>query len=310
MFRKILVPLDGTELAEGILPFVSQLAKSPDVSIVLLSVIDPGDAEVPVRATNDQADNESSPPQIVESAEGNAIMHLTEVTQRLGKEGIGATHAVAVGRPDEEIVKFAEQEGCDLIAMSTRGRNPLGRGILGSVTDHVIHSSQLPTLTITPERAQTYWDQGVNISRLMVPLDGSALAETALPFAEGLARDLSLEIVLIRVVKVGGIYSAYIEGYPYAGMADVEREVENEATEYLTGIAGTLKAKGYKVSWKVHRGAPAAVIVDLAKETPQDIIVLASHGRSGLTRWVIGSVAEAVVRASGDPVLVVPPPRE
>lgn len=180
---------------------------------------------------------------------------------------------------------------------------------MGSVTDRVIHSSRLPTLTITPERAQSYWRQGVTISRIMVPLDGSALAETALPYVEQLARELSLEVVLVRVVKIGGIYSAYIEGYPYSGAADVEAEVEREATEYLKAVAGRLRAKGLEVRWKVHRGSPAAIIVDLARETPQDIIVLASHGRSGLSRWLIGSIAESVIRASGDPVLVIPPAR-
>ncbi len=113
MFRKILVPLDGSELAEGVLPFVSQLARSPDVSLVLLSVLDPGAVEP----------SDNPPP--LESVEGKTRQHLEEVVQRLVGQGVNARAVVAVGKPDEEIVRSAEKEGCDLVAMSTRGGNDI-----------------------------------------------------------------------------------------------------------------------------------------------------------------------------------------
>ena len=94
--------------------------------------------------------------------------------------------------------------------MSANGRTALGRGILGSVTDSVILSSHVPTLAITPERAKRYWEEGSEtISRVLVPLDGTPFAERALPYAEYLARELSLEVVLARSADPSGPYSGF-----------------------------------------------------------------------------------------------------
>jgi nucleotide-binding universal stress UspA family protein len=244
---------------------------------------------------------------LFERAETIVKRRLQEVVKRLAEDGVKAEAVVSFGPVAEEIVREAERRGCDLIAMSTHGRTPLGRGILGSVTDKVIHSSHLPTLAITPERAKAHWQDGVIMSRIMVPLDGSALAETALPYVEELAQRLSLEIILARAISIGGFYSAHLDGYPYADYTALETESESDAVGYLEGVAGRLRAKGLEVSWKVLKGSPARSLVELAHEIPQDIIVLTTHGRSGLSRWIVGSVAEAVVRASGDPVVVIPP---
>jgi nucleotide-binding universal stress UspA family protein len=336
VFNKVLVPLDGTKLAEGILPYVAQLAKGLDMPLVLLSVVDPDAVELPERfrtapaldvvpvglsiasvSTRTPAEQlpphphePSGPPyvsQMLDNAETELKRRLEEMVRQLSKQGVKAKSVTCLGKPAEEIVRIAEREGCDLIAMSTHGRSALGRGVLGSVTDKVIHSSHLPTLTITPERAE-YYHKGASINAIMCPLDGSPLAETALPYVEALAQKMSLDVMLVRVLKVGGIYPAYVDGYPYAGVTDLETLIEADATEYLREVAEKLKDRGFNVQSKLLRGAPAQAIVDLAHEEPQDLIVLTTHGRSGLTRWVIGSVAEAVIRTSGDPVLVIPPP--
>jgi nucleotide-binding universal stress UspA family protein len=340
MFKKALVPLDGSELAEGILPYVSQLARGLEMSLVLLSVVDPDDVELPERLRVAPAEapprivpvgiqdvatvparpaaEERSPyphepggpyvSQIWENAQTTLRRRHEAITHALSRQGVKVESLTALGKPADEIVRVAEQQGCDLVAMSTHGRTTLGRGILGSVTDKVIHTSSLPTLTITPERAEKY-HAGDAINAVMCPLDGSPLAETALPYVEELARKMSLEALLVRVLKIGGIYAAYADGYPYAGVTELEAEIEADAAEYMKEVAENLRGKGLSVRWKLLKGAPAQSIVDLAHEEPQDLIVLTTHGRSGLTRWVIGSVAEAVIRASGDPVLVIPPPK-
>ena len=343
MFQKMLIPLDGTELAEGILPYVSQLARGFDIPIVLLSVVDPDAVRMPERLIAKHEDEEpregirslttfegASPSpasgtsgcrgvslrhetggpyasQIFERVEVEVKRELDAVINRLNKAGVKAESVVSFGKPAEEIVRVAEREGCDLIAMSTHGRNALGRGILGSVTDKIIHSSNLPTLTITPERAEEYRENAAAISRILVPLDGSKAAESALPYVEQLARKLGLEIVLVRVVNVVSGFAPYMDGYPYENYSDMESDIKSEAVKYLEGIAERLNAKGLKVEWKVLAGATAPSIIGLAKETSQDIIALTTRGRSGITRWIMGSVAEALVRASGDPVLVIPP---
>ncbi len=190
-----------------------------------------------------------------------------------------------------------------LVAMSTRARGVLARGVLGSVTDKVIHSSHLPVLAITPEKAEEYWRDGVTMSKIIVPLDGSPLAESVLPYVEHLAGKMSLEVILARAVHMGAIY------YSNGGVVPVnlEQELECEAIQYLKGVARQLGDQGLTVQWRLLRGHPGMTIVDLAQETPQNIVAVATHGRSGVTRWVLGSVAEALVRSAGDPVLVIPP---
>lgn len=333
MFEKALVPLDGSELAEGILPYVSQLMKGLDGSIVLLLVIDPDAVELPGRLrqhiaglgagsiemaiapTEESTEHVSINPR--ETAEVRAMQvfdsnevleeakrGFDEVLKRLSNQGVHAELVVAFGRPAETIARVADEKGCDVIAISTHGRNALARGILGSVTDKIIHLAHRPTLTITPERAKQYWEEGETIDRIMVPLDGSPLAESVLPYVEFLAERLSLEIVLVRVLNFVSMYTPGLDAY--FGADDLEAEIEIEATKYLETVSQRLKAKSLKVEWKLLRGHPAVAIVDLARETPHNIIALTSHGRSGVTRWVIGSVANTLVRASGDPVLMIP----
>ena len=196
MFKKLLVPLDGSELAEGILPYVTQLANESGSPIVLVSVVDAADR--------------------TETAAFILKRYLEDVEDRLAAQEVEAESVVTVGRPAEQILRVAEREECDLIAMATHGRSAIGRGIFGSVTDKVMRASRLPTLAVAPERAARDGQPGVAVSTIVVPLDGSDLAETALPYAEELARELSLTVMLVRVIDTGG---------PYIGVLDDARFV-------------------------------------------------------------------------------------
>jgi len=332
MIRKVLVPLDGSKVAEGILPYISQIARRLRLPMVLLSVVDPGDLVIPQPEPRGgtwmenvggikgpvimrQALSPEKPPvtthemeppyaaQFFERTELKVRKRMQPLVDSLAKDGVAAQLAVSFGHPAEEILRVAEAKGCDLIAMSTRGRNVLARGILGSVTDKVIHASPVPVLTISPSRAKDYWKADEVISRALVPLDGSPLAESVLPYVEYLAKGLGLKVLLTRVVPTYGAYAA-------VGTA-LSREAQDQAmsvaSQYLDGVARRLQAQGLEVEQVPLKGAPAREILQLARRTPQDIIILATHGYSGLRRWVLGSVTEAVVRASGDPVLVLPP---
>ena len=290
MFTKILVPLDGSELTEGILPYVSLLARGLNTPVLLASVIE--------RHGSHGESTEHS--QIFAEAETQARNHLKRLIERLSRKGVQVEAWVSHGNPEEEIVSIAEHHGCDLIAMSTHGRSDLARSILGSVADKVIHSSHLPVLTITSEKAEMYRDEEVTLFKIMVPLDGSTLAETVLPFVEELARRLSIEILLVRVVKPLQLF--WMDRHP-DGLIEQE---EAEASDYLEAVAHKLRGSGLRARWQVLVGHPAGSIVDLAQHTAYDMIALTSHGRMGITRWALGSVAEALVRGSGDPVLIVP----
>lgn len=329
MFQKVLIPLDGSEIAEGILPYAIQLARGLGMQAVVMSVVDPDDLDFPdpvarggtwLENTGDMSgavilrrppqpqEGPSYPhergglynTQVIEGVQVQVARRLEQVAQRLAAEGVQARAIAAVGKPAEEIIRLADQEGCDLIAMSTHGRNLLARGILGSVTHKVVHASHLPVLTITPDRARRYWQPGTRIARVMVPLDGSALAESVLPYVEFLAQKLSLEVVLVRAVRVRPPdWASYVPD-------STEARIESEATEYLKGIASSLRSKGLQVRWELLRGTPARALIEHARLMSADMIAMTTHGRSGVARWALGSVAEALVSGSGDPVLVVP----
>ena len=231
--RPILVPLDGTDVAEGILPYVSEVAKKGNVPLLLLGVVDPRGIHYPPTAIDRPAgeiselgaggvtvDDPASRPagetsvlyrdQIENAAMANVLEKLDAVAGGLREKGITVSVRSSIGSPAEEVLRVAEEEGCGIIAMSTHGRNAITRGILGSVTDRVVHASTLPVLTVTPERAKEYLNlEGASLRTVMVPLDGSDLSERALPYAVELARSLSLELLLVRAVTLDSSSDAY-----------------------------------------------------------------------------------------------------
>lgn len=300
MFEKILVPLDGTDVAEAILPYVSLFASGLGSSVVLVTVLDPHETDLPGEYGDPDSDAG------IRTAVDQASADLEQVAERLRSKGISTEVAVRFGRAAESILEAADSEGCSLIALSTHGRNAITRAVLGSVTDKVIHGAHSPVLTITPDRSAKYHPGGAAISKIMVPLDGSPLAESVLPYAEHLSRAMSLDLLLVRVMRTGGVPRSYLATHPYETSTDIFQNLEADLNTYLTTVAGRIKSHGVSVETLLLKGAPAVAIVDLTRDRPHDIILMATHGRSGVRRWILGSVSETVVRASGDPVLVVP----
>jgi nucleotide-binding universal stress UspA family protein len=290
MFSKVLVSLHDHEISPGILPHVSYLARGLNLPLLLVSIVDP---EAP-------AEESQSTQQWLEG-----------YTQVLKDQGVAAQALLAPGSgPAQEILRQAEERQCDLIAMATRDRNFLGQAVMGSVTNEVIRSTRTPVLAITPEKREQSDDQA-RVTSILVPLDGTPFAEAALPYVEFLAGELGLDVVLARVLRYDTIYpplvSADMAAVPRTAevLGEVEKAVEDECVEYLQALAQKLGAKGLKVSWEVLRGPVSASIATLAQELPESMIALASHGRSGLLRWVMGSVAEELLRETGNPVLII-----
>ncbi len=309
--QPILVPLDGSDVAEGILPYVLQIAGKANVPLVLLTAVDPDAIDYPGSAMAAAVPTSTGEPMVIyraqfeESSRVHAQDALHRVAARLKNDGIEAKAIATIGGPAEEILRVSEAEGCGLIAMSTHGRNPIGRSILGSVTDRVIHASNVPVLTVTPERAKKYREEGAPLTTIVVPLDGSELAQRALPYVERLARILSMEVLLARAVRTE--YPTYTETDLGFRVPAFKEEVNREATEYLEQIAQRLRDKGLTVRSQVLTGSAAQALVNLAHETPRNLIAMTTHGRTGFSRWMMGSVASTLVRRSGDPVLVIRP---
>jgi nucleotide-binding universal stress UspA family protein len=197
-------------------------------------------------------------------------------------------------RPSQVILQAGVERGCDLIAMATHDRNLLEWTFQSSVTSEVIRSAGVPVLAITPEKQSGTLDQPAIVTRLLVLLDGSAFAESVLPYVKELGLRSSLEIVLIRWLTGNQIH-------PTPSKAD---SILPDAD--MLGERVELAGAGLKVRWEIPEVALNSDGTGLSQESANSIIVLASHGRSGLSRWLQGSIAEDLLRNSGCPVLVIP----
>ncbi len=284
MYNRILIPLDGSELSERALPLAADIARRTGASLTLASVID---AEA-------------------DAAQSASEKYLIDVAGRLEGAGLEISTVTLTGDPAEEIVGHAEREEIDLRAMATRGRSGLVRGLLGSVTDRVIHGTTVPVLIVRPETAAELGGEAPNIGQVVVPLDGSEFAEAALPLGQALAKALSARIVLMRSVRYPVAYSAAAD--PPVEPAEVVsvEELEQEARDYLAPVSERVESDGLRVETRVGSGHPRGQLVALAEEFPESIIVMTTHGASGIKRWVLGSVADGVIRTAPVPTLIIP----
>ena len=287
MFDKALVPFDGSTQVDRLLPYVARFTGGLDMPLVLASVLAPG------------------PTPTLEQRRQEVEQHLQEIVTRLAGAGVEATAVVAVGRPVQEIVRLVEQEGCNLLLLLPRGEVAHAWGALGNITEKIMQASPVPILTIPSQEAALEQSDGAPITTVIVPLDGSSLAEMALPYAEELAQKLTANVMLIRAVSQSDVYIGTMLDAPYVDPHAIEA-ADSEATDYLEKIADKLRADGFAVRSQLLQTQPAPGIVALAGQTPQSLITLTTHGRSALARWFMGSVAEEVVETAETPVLVIP----
>ena len=235
----------------------------------------------------------------------SAKAYVQEAEEKLRHMGVPqADSKVLTGTPAAEIVRLAEGSGYNLVAMATHGRSGLGRWVFGSTTDKVLHSTICPILLIRPRGPeQTAVSPRGTITTLVVPLDGSTLAEAVLPAVRNIAKKMSLQIAVLRVVPSIGMLYAEIE--PYAYDATLGKDVERLAGQYLRNVTENLQRLGIQSAGYQRRGYAAEEIIAFSEETPGSLIVMSTHGRSGVGRWLLGSVADRVVRTSSQPVLLI-----
>ena len=203
------------------------------------------------------------------------------------------------------ILEVASEEDADLIAMSTRGHSGLGRWVHGSNADKLLHSTSTPMLILRPGDEGEAPLERKPIDTLVTPLDGSALAESALPHVEALAGAMGAKVLLAQIISTPTLPYTATEAYSFD--PQLVANMGQAATSYLRERQTELEQKGLQVETVVKNGYPAAHIIDLAAEEDGRLIVMSTHGRSGLGRWIMGSVADRVLRASSSPVLLIRP---
>lgn len=302
MIKRILVPLDGSELAERTLGTAADLAARLSASLVLVTVLDRAEATKPAPGAAGVPRADSQPG---ERADVRARHYLEDRAAQLSIPN-PVKPVVKFGDPATSIMEAAAAESADLIAMTTRGRSGLVRGLLGSVSDRVIQISQLPVLVTRPETATPYGEAASPFTQVVVPLDGSERAELALPHAEVMAKAYGARLDLVRVVsllQVGYAAEMYV---PPAGYDPYSREeLEKDAAEYLERVASAEQAKGFTVEHHVSYGNPRAQVVEIVSGLPGSLIVLTTRGHTGAVRWVLGSTADGLIRTAPVPTLVV-----
>lgn len=298
MYSKLIVPLDGSTAGECALPLVRALARRLAIAVELLDVIDLREISRGAAAAEGLFVD-----QLVEYESRHSAEYLGKIAKSLG--AVAVTTRCEKGSAAETIIETAAADKNSLVVMATHGRSGLNRFLLGSVAEKVLRASTNPVLLV--KATEPIVTQGeAALTSIVVPLDGSDLAEGVLPMVTELARKLDLEVVLVRAYAVPyGAYSAGEGFYDPVHIDAFRTMLKQETFDYLERKVAALKRNGLiQVSFIAKEGLSADEIIKLARETPDNLVAMSSHGRSGIRRWVLGSVTETVVRHSGDPVLV------
>jgi len=296
MYSKLLIPLDGSKTAEKVLPFARILAATLKLPIELLEVVD-----IAAATAHIAADKARYLDRIITEGENASREHLAEIAATF--PGAHVACQVIRGRPADLIIERAEAEKGTLIAMATHGRSGINRWMMGSVAEKVLRGTKSPLflVRVSDEAAPS---RTVAIKSIVVPLDGSELAESALSTAKEVAKSLDIEIVLCRAYELAA--TAYYGSEDYLPKYDeMLRNLKDDVEDYLKKKAGELQKDGLaKVAWVALEGSGAEEIVRYANAHPDVLVAMSTHGRSGVSRWTLGSVTEKVVRHSAEPVLV------
>jgi nucleotide-binding universal stress UspA family protein len=301
----VLAPVDGSTRALRAVPWAAKLA-GPDGTVILLRVVpaQPGYAE----SLFSLVGAEDTVQDIQDAWTRTAKADTDEAAALLSGSEVTVERMVVEGEPDEEIVAAAAQRRAQMIAMASHGRGAIGRAIFGSVADRVARTAPVPVLILrTPDEDV---DPGVVVSRIVVPLDGSEIAARALPVASEVAKQLGTPVHVVRAVDAAltlpmasGVFGA--GPVVDANVTDqIWQEAEVEARSTVTAAVSRLKAEGVDTSGGIVNGSPFFAISEVLG--PGDLLILTSHGRGGVRRWLLGSVAEKLVREAKAPVMLVP----
>jgi nucleotide-binding universal stress UspA family protein len=302
MITTALIPLDGSPEATQAVPYAQAIVPTGG-QMVLLNVIHESDLMLLDLLGVVQAGPEE-------------VGYLDAARARLGQVVAESEDArldwqteVARGEPVTEILRAITRFGADVVVMTTHGRGAAGRAIFGSVADRIARTAPIPVLLIRPESPEALARRPA-IRRLVVPLDGSPLAEEALPIVTELAQRRQIPVHLVRVVNTAALL-APLMGFGVPGLsqdvyAEVVESAGREARGYLGEVGCRLTSGGVATTWAVLEGTPFASIAEATNA--DDLVVMTSHGHGGVGRWLLGSVAEKLVREAPCPVLLVPAP--
>jgi nucleotide-binding universal stress UspA family protein len=287
VYQKMVVLLDGSELAEVVFDYARELSGRVHIDVELLHVCGPQEvSQLPMH----RAYMERMAEQLCAGA--------AEISAKYSKDA--ATHCVqargnvVVGYPAEEILKYIEKNDIDLVMMSTHGSSGVKAWDLGDVANKVVHASRVPVWLVPTELREEIIADEMPKRILVVPLSGSEQSTAAIPHAVEIMtrRGADAELVLLHVVDPSAITASITLTRAALDGLDERRA---HMKRYLEDVAGPLRDSGVKVRTEVLSGDPTGTIIDYLKGHPIQLLVMATRGKSGFNRMVFGSVTEGVI---------------
>ena len=275
MFKKILIPLDGSPEAAAIMPTALAFARARYAELVFIRVV---------------ADyHEDAPANVV------ARQELANIAREYDLADLRVQTEVRYGDVGEQIIEASRLAGADLIALATHGRHGLARAWYGSVTEHVLAASPVPVLLLRADAKPS-----TRLRTVLVPVDNSPGSVAALAQARELAALTHAHLILLEVV-------APVHGWDDSPEMSPEwdEELRTGAQGFVTQLARQQREHGVAATGLAEAGPVAETIARIARERDVDLIVMGTHGRIGPRRALLGSIADAVVRTAGLPVLLV-----
>ncbi|HEX75073.1 MAG TPA: universal stress protein [Dehalococcoidia bacterium] len=287
LFRRILVPLDGSGEAESVFPYLRDLAPRFGSQVDILGVGIGGKRRRVNRLLKEYVD---------------------KVAVGLHSDSIEAKPVFLYGSAADEILDYTERNSIDLIIMATHGRGGITRWWMGSIAQKVISEARPPVLLVRSKLLEeTEAVRSLPFLKILAPLDGSDIGEAALSHADKLSIETGASVILLQVIQPPGTIGATT--MLVSATEDAVRAMHDAGENYLSGVAERLGEKGIKTTYEVVTGDPADKIVEYAEDKRVSLIAMSTHGRGGIARWVLGSVADKVLHGTKIPVLLVRSPR-
>jgi nucleotide-binding universal stress UspA family protein len=281
MYRKLIVPLDGSAKVEGVLPFIDDLTEKFNSEIVLIGVS-------AVRTIN--------VPRLLSA-------YIENIADKIRSKGIQVQARLLPGNPGEEIINFANNNRDGILVMASYGGSGSGHWLLGDLIGKITLRTFIPVLLI-PEKRLNPDNLSSRFKRILVPLDTSLDGEAALPWAVELSKKANSKIFLLHVIS--SIYKTYgLPDYAVNFEKQLFETLRNEGEKYLKDITGSLTKENLDAVYHITAGTPAEKIFTYAEEHLIDLIAISTHGRTGIKRFVLGSVARQVIFSTDIPVLLI-----
>jgi nucleotide-binding universal stress UspA family protein len=289
-YHKILIPLDGSPLAEQVLAHLGWLATPAQTELCLVSVIESWRYAA--------AGPEFPLADLITPVRNELQAYLAAQQAKLQAAGYAVATHVIEGDAAGVILNLVQTDGIDLVAMSSHGRSGFVRWALGSVAERIIHGAQIPVFLVreTTKRRE-------KLQTILLPLDGSATAEQALPEAQTLALANNAQLLLVQVIQKLDEGSQRLLFKDETAAKATFAEWRSQAEGYLAGVAARVTAIGVACDYRVVVDDPDRAICAMSNHA--DLIVMGTHGRSGLARWVYGSVTNKVLRGASCPLLLI-----